>query len=502
MTETTTDVLICGAGAAGLALAIELARRNIAFRLIDKSPEPFRGSRGKGLQPRTLEVFDDLGIVDRTAAAGGLYPPQREYVAGGFEDKVIMDHRDATPDEPYPMIRMLPQFLTEGIMRDRLAELGHQARYGQELVGFAQNDERVSATVQSKRGNEAVHARYLVGCDGGRSFVRHALDIGFPGTTLGVRAIVADLRMDGLNRDAWHRWDGNGQPLAICPLAGTDLMQLQGAVPMEGDIDLSIDGLRRLIAERTGRTDLVIRDIHWASVFTMNARLADRYQVGRVLLAGDAAHIHPPTGGQGLNTSIQDSYNLGWKLAAALRGAPNTVLASYEAERRPVAAEVLGLSTRLLDAAKQGDGMRRGRETHQLDLGYPDSALSLNGEVLGCPVRAGDRAPDAVCRGAGGRPVRLFDLYRGPHWTLLANGLDAPAITPRPGLHIHLVGPSREITDPDGNVRSAYGASPGWILVRPDGYIAATVAQDDLATLEAHLEKVGLVRVSELTGQL
>ncbi|HEV2653125.1 MAG TPA: FAD-dependent oxidoreductase [Rhizomicrobium sp.] len=486
-----TDVLICGTGAAGLTLAIELARRNIEFRLIDKSPEPFRGSRGKGLQPRTLEVFDDLGIVDRIAAAGGFYPLQREYVAGGFEDKAIMEHRDATSAEPYPMIRMLPQFLTEGIMRDRLAELGHQAFFGEELVAFSQDDDGVLATVRRNGRDETIRARYLIGCDGGRSFVRHALDIGFPGTTLGVRAVVADLRMEGLNRDVWHRWSEKGQ-IAICPLAGTDLMQLQGPVPMEGDVDLSIDGLSRLIAERTGRSDLVIRYIHWASVFLMNARLADRYRQGRVLLAGDAAHIHPPTGGQGLNTSIQDSYNLGWKLAAALNDAPDTILASYEAERRPVAAEVLGLSTRLLDAAKQGDAMRRGRETHQLDLGYPDSPLSLACNIPGCPVSAGDRAPDAVCRGAAGQPLRLFDLFRGPHWTLLS--LDAPAIGARPGLHVHMIGPHDEISDPDGNIGSAYGGSAGWILVRPDGYIAATVAPHDRAKLEAHLDQVVLAR--------
>src|SRR5208282_524811 len=153
---------------------------------------------------------------------------------------------------------------------------------------------------------------------------------------------------------------------SFCPLRGTDMFQVQAPIPMEGDFDLSPAAMTEWAAARTGRKDIVIREVLWGSAFHMNARMADKYQVGRVFIAGDAAHIHPPTGGQGLNTSVQDSYNLGWKLAA------------YEEERRPIAAEMLGLSTKLLQAARDRGGMRRGRETHQLDLGYPESSLSLN----------------------------------------------------------------------------------------------------------------------------
>ena len=174
----------------------------------------------------------------------------------------------------------------------------------------------------------------------------------------------------------------------------------------------------------------------------MNARLADRYRVGRVFLAGDAAHIHPPTGGQGLNTSVQDSYNLGWKLAAVLKGgAPEDLLATYEEERRPVAAAMLGLSTRLLNEAKQGP-MRRSRETRQLDLGYPGSSLALQTRARD-GVQAGGRAPDAPMRGRAGQPTRLFSLFRGPHFTLLGCETDRAAIAPRPGLKVHIVGPAR-----------------------------------------------------------
>src|SRR6185436_3854672 len=226
----------------------------------------------------------------------------------------------------------------------------------------------------------ALRVRYLVGCDGGRSTVRQALGIGFPGETLGVRALVADLLLGGLSRDAWHRWnDGTPQSMSLCPLMGTDQFQLQARVPGEGDVDLSAAGLAAMIAARTRRDDVRVEAVSWASAYSMNARLADRYQVGRVFLAGDAAHVHPPTGGQGLNTSVQDSYNLGWKLAAVLAGARRILLSSYEEERRPIAAGMLGLSTSLLQASRSGAGNRRGRDTQQLDLGYPDSRLSQIG---------------------------------------------------------------------------------------------------------------------------
>ncbi len=335
-----------------------------------------------------------------------------------------------------------------------------------------------------------------MGADGGRSFVRSSLGIDFPGKTLGVRAIVADLFVDGVSRDAWHRWgEGSGGQISLCPLAGTEMFQLQGPIPLEGDIDFSAAGLTALLAERTGRKDIVVRSVAWASAYNMNARIADRYRVGRVFLAGDAAHIHPPTGGQGLNTSVQDAYNLGWKIAAVLRGAPDKLLATYEEERRPIAAEMLGLTTGLLEAARQGS-MRRGREVHQLDIGYPQSSLRLEMPPRSGGVLAGDRAPDAPIRGAAGMPARLFNLFQGPHWTLLGFGVERfSAVAPRAGLHIHAVGPRGDFTDDEGHFRTAYGLTPGdWVLVRPDGYVGAIVSSDNVQALEPYLGSVGLAR--------
>jgi 2-polyprenyl-6-methoxyphenol hydroxylase-like FAD-dependent oxidoreductase len=492
MTENSAyDVLICGAGAAGLILAIDLARRGVSFRLIERMDDPFRGSRGKGIQPRTQEVFEDLGILDRIVAVGGVYPPQREYCAdGSFTESDVVEHEAPTAAEPYHLSLMVPQFLTEGVMRERLVELGHEPEFGCELIGFTQDETGVTAQLAGKRGQETIRVRYLVGADGGRSFVRHMLDIGFPGKTLGVRAVVADVLLTGLDRAAWHRFNEGAMEaqIAICPLAGTGMFQLQAPIPLEGDVDLSAEGLTRMVAERTGRSDIEIQSVSWASAFNMNARLADRYRIGRVFLAGDAAHTHPPTGGQGLNTSVQDAYNLGWKLAAVLAGAPDTLLDTYEEERRPIAAGMLGLATKLLDAAKRGE-MRRGREVHQLDLGYPGSSLALERPERRQGILAGDRAPDAPMRGAAGQPVRLFELFRGPHWTLLGHEADRPAIPPRRRLHIHRVGAGGDVIDAAGHLRAAYGVAPGdWVLVRPDGYVGAVVPAGEIRALERYLE--------------
>lgn len=488
-----TDVLISGAGAAGLALAIDLARRGIGFMLIEQNAEPFGGSRGKGIQPRTQEVFEDLGLVNRLAAAGGPYPPFRVYRPdGGYEDMLLTgDEIVPCPAEPYAAPLMVAQFRAEAVMRERLAELGARPRFGCRLTGFEQDDAGVSARIEDAGGERHVRAGYLIGTDGGRSFVRRALDLGFPGETLGVRALVADVRLDGLSRDAWHRFQpGSGATqMMICPLAGTDLFQLQGPVPLEGEVDLSPPALTALLAERTGRDDVVVHSVSWSSVYSMNARLADHYRVGRVFLAGDAAHIHPPTGGQGLNTSVQDAYNLGWKLAAVVGGAPAALLDTYEEERRPIAAGMLELSTRLLGETREGP-MRRNREVRQLDLGYIGSSLSLASNVEGAGVRPGDRAPDAPCLGRGGQATRLFALFAGPHWTLLGNGTrERPS--PRRDVRVVVVGDGGDIVDDGGHIAAAYGLPQGaWALIRPDGYVAAVVTGHGLTQLSTYLDRV------------
>ncbi|MGI4958397.1 MAG: FAD-dependent monooxygenase [Janthinobacterium lividum] len=389
----------------------------------------------------------------------------------------------------------MPQFLTERVLRERLAELGEAVEFGQEMLGFTQDLDGVTARLATTAGEETVRARYLIGADGGRSVVRHALGIGFPGKTLGVRALVADVMVEGVGRDAWHRWsEGDmARQMALCPLSGTQLFQLQAPVPLEGDVDMSASGLTQMLHERTGRDDIVIRSVAWGSAYSMNARLSDRYRVGRALLAGDAAHTHPPTGAQGLNTSLQDSYNLGWKLASVLGGALDALLDSYEAERRPIAEHMLGLSTRLLDDTRRGIN-RRGREVQQLDIGYSGSFLAVEMPERTGGLLAGDRAPDAPLMGAAGQRVRLFEVMKGPHWTTI--GYEAAPGTgpaPRRNLHVRHVDAHGDLRDIDGHFAAAYGLAPGsWILIRPDGYIGAIFSGEHSNALDSYLSAVGL----------
>jgi hypothetical protein len=248
----------------------------------------------------------------------------------------------------------------------------------------------------------------------------------------------------------------------------------------------TLDDLRRTVEAVSARRDIRLFDLTWATIWRPNVRMAERFRDGRVLLAGDAAHVHPPTGGQGLNTGVQDAYNLGWKLAAVLGGATDDLLDSYEAERIPVAAHVLGISSALLEKHVSGaaDAMERGEEFHQLDLSYRSGPLALD-DGSSATLAAGDRAPDAPHL-SDGAPGRLFDLYAGTHWTLLRFGPQAPRID-HPAVRSHDVG--TEIVDADNHIRDAYRAKPDTaILVRPDGYIGAIAsAEADLSAYVGHV---------------
>lgn len=456
------DVLIVGAGPSGLALAVDLARRGVHALVLERADELFPGSRGKGIQPRTMEVFDDFGVIDAIHAAGGTYPVGMVWRDGErVGEHRMFDPAEPSEDSPYNKPWMVPQWRTQKILAERLAELGGEIAFGREAVGLTQDAEGVTVRLS---GGGALRGRYLVAADGGRSAVRRALGIGMTGETVDPHpTLVADVRITGLDRDNWHIFpprDGAGF-LALCPLAGTEDFQVTARFEEGADVDLTPDGIRKVIAGRSHIPAEAVTEVRWASDFRPRAALADRFRAGRVFLAGDAAHVHSPAGGQGLNTSVQDAYNLGWKLDAVLTGsAPATLLDSYEEERRPVAAQMLDLST----GVHRGE-VRRGGATRQLGLGYRESSLTEETrEAVGADaLRAGDRAPDATVDG-----VRLFDAFRGPHWTLLALGTGAPG---------GVGGPVARVVG--GSAPAAYGA--GLFLVRPDGYIGwAGTAPDGL----------------------
>lgn len=304
---------------------------------------------------------------------------------------------EPTADVPYPMVLMQPQWRTERILRDRLAELGHRVELGTEATAFEQDADGVTVTLN---GSERVRCAYLVGADGGRGSVRGQLGVTFEGETFETeRMLLGDVRTADLGREYWHTWadmDTQTMRVALCPLPGTDVFQF--TAPLTGDEapELSPATFQKIFDEGSGRTDVRFTDVTWMSVYRVNIRMAGRFRVGRVFLTGDAAHVHSPAGGQGLNTGVQDAYNLGWKLAAVLGGAPERLLDTYEEERLPVAADVLGISTALYGRAKRGEqgAHERGEETQQLLLGYRTARWpSVSAAASAPPTR--DSAADA-----------------------------------------------------------------------------------------------------------
>ncbi|MFC7897876.1 FAD-dependent oxidoreductase [Streptomyces sp. NPDC057381] len=469
-TVPDTDVLVVGAGPTGLALGVDLARRGVDALVVERGAGLFPGSRGKGMQPRTMEVFDDLGVLEAVHAAGGTYPVGMIWRDGQrVGEHQMFDPAGTSEDSPYDEPWMVPQWRTQEILRDRLEELGGAVAFGREVTGVEQDTAGVTAHLAS---GTTVRARYLVAADGGRSAVRRALGIGMTGETVDPSPmLVADVRISGLDRDHWHVFppaDGSPHFLAVCPLAGTEDFQVVARFAEGAAVDLGADGIRKMIAERSHLAPEDVTEVRWASDFRPRAALADRFRAGRVLLAGDAAHVHSPAGGQGLNTSVQDAYNLGWKLGAVLTGGARAgLLDSYEEERRPIAAQMLDLST----GVHRGE-VRRGGATRQLGLGYRESSLTVEtrAAVAEGAVRAGDRAPDGTVDG-----VRLFDAFRGPHWTLLALGADASDVPER----VRVV---------RGAAHGVYGA--GVFLVRPDGYVGW--AGDSPDGLDGYLNRFGL----------
>ena len=412
-------VLIIGAGPTGLTLAIDLVRRGISCRLIEAAETPFQGSRAKGIQPRTLEIFDSLGVIDPILAVGGLYPKFRIH-GGPLSLRVgsLGSARQSTESVPYPNLWMLPQFRVESILHQRLRALGGEVEFAKALLTFQQDQHGIDAKLSN---GETVRVAFLVGCDGGRSTVRKVLGLKLEGETIDQEPVlVADVEIEGLDRRDWHIWPFvKGGAIGLCPLPDTSLFQLTGKAETTGS------DTERAVHELTGQR---ILRVAWSSIYHPAIRMVDRYRVGRVFLAGDAAHVHPPAGGQGLNTGVQDAYNLGWKLAHVLRGGPDSLLDSYQAERLPIAAAVLGLSKRL----HQTRSIKRGDATNQLALHYRTSSLS-SGDVLG-NLHPGDRMPDVRLADRS----RLFEHLRGCHATEFIT--EGPRILIRPDGYIAHIG--------------------------------------------------------------
>jgi len=535
-----SEILVVGAGPVGLTMAAELARHGQRCRIIDRLAAPSGYCKAIGVTPRTLEVWDDMGIARPMIDAGLWIEGLRMIIPG----KPVRDTIPDLSDLPYGNLG-LPQYETERLLAEHLGRFGISVERGVELKGLRDDGRRVD--VELARGDGPVeHAqfRYVVGCDGAHSAVRRALGIGFPGDQFPMAFMLGDVMIDwNVPRGRAVRTvqpNENGPPdlfIAI-PLPKPRRYRVTMVAPGEaadgGDAHgiqserpgPSLDQLQA-VGDRLLPNRPRLSDLRWSSLFRISMRLADKYHVGNVFIAGDAAHIHPPTGGQGMNTGIQDAYNLAWKMALVLRGVADArLLESYDAERRPVGADVVARTR----AASESIGQRvRGADDRLRDTqilvnyrgsawvkdatGKAASGKAASGKAAsGKAPRAGDRAPDAsgLRRDHVGFPLRLFDVLRGTEHVLIvyvgkqtrryADDLAAlaePAAITEVPLRIVAIAATGAapievpvLYDTQGSFARAYGAKVGmaW-LVRPDGYIGFRAAKLDRAHLERFVQR-------------
>lgn len=508
------DVLVVGAGPVGLTLACELARHGVRCRIVDKLSTPLPFCRAIGVTPRTLEVWEDMGVVREMIDAGLWITGMRSIVSG----QPAIDAPVPPTDLPYSSLG-LPQYSTERILSEHLGRLGIEVERGVALTGLSQNGAGVATRLLgSDQRTEAVSFKYVVGCDGAHSVVRRELGIAFSGEAYPMMFMLGDVRIDwdvprGMTLRAVRPVEQAPPELFVAiPLPDQGRYRVTMVAPTELGAGASTDhGIQselrgpslpelQAVADRLLPDKTRLADLRWSSLFRISMRLAEQYRVGRAFIAGDAAHIHPPTGGQGMNTGIQDAYNLAWKLALVLDGAaPEALLDSYEAERRPVGADVV-VRTR---AASENYGKEPGGKPDRLAdtqilVSYRgtdwvrDDAKDINASG---PV-AGDRAPDAqgLWRHGVGFPVRLFEILKGTEHVLLVPLMEADTAHTLADLsawasklplslqaRLRVVAITQESAaeqpnialyhDRNGAFAKIYGARPISFLIRPDGYI-------------------------------
>src|SRR6516162_6305986 len=358
-TQLDCQVLVVGAGPTGLVLAADLLARGIRTRVIDKGDGMALQARAVGIHARTLEVLNTMGLAESFIERGQVVRELRFYSRG----RCLTSLEFARCGSRFGYLLDLPQDQTERLLRARVAELGGAIEQRAELTGLIQESGAVTATIRCPAGQiRTITAGYVVGCDGAHSRVRRELGLTFHGHPYPQDWLLADVRLDwDLYEDATHAFfRRDGLPVILFPMRGH---RWRVTLPFAGNRDAqapTLEEIQRLTAQRAPRP-VAVSDPSWLACFNSHLRSASAYRRGRVLLAGDAVHIHSPAGGQGLNTGILDAHNLGWKLALVASGrAPDALLDTYGAERRPVAEDVLKLTHWLVHYGSMSHPIKRG----------------------------------------------------------------------------------------------------------------------------------------------
>ena len=503
-------VLIVGAGPTGLTMAHDLARDGIDCRVIDKAQHRAMESRAIAIHSRTLETFELMKVVDDFLAEGQRITSVRIY---GDRRPIAHIGLDAI-DSRYPFVLGVPQDQTERILEEQLGRHGVRVERNTEFVAVTSHDSGIAARLRSGDRVEEVESDWLIGCDGAHSTVREQLGIPFSGNTYPERFVLADLQASGELDPAEGRvWLHEKGALAFFPLP-EDRYRLVAANSPGDWRDLPNLAQCQALVDERGPGGIRLSDLRWSSTFGIHRREAQRFRRDRVFLLGDAAHIHSPIGGQGMNMGILDAVNLAWKLSLVIRcGASTQLLDSYEAERKPVDEAVIrqtdratrlvslhGTATRFIRdhmmfwvARLPGFEERLGAALSGTAVNYRHSpiveecAAGLHGPA------AGDRAPDApLTTSEGGTALRLYDLIaEHRHVLLLLGGI--PEVSPDtlrdlPKRHyatyrIAAQGTySGDLIDHQGVVATHFGSTPAAYLIRPDGYVGFRCGESELST--------------------
>ncbi|MDQ6786279.1 MAG: FAD-dependent monooxygenase [Acidobacteriota bacterium] len=512
-----TDIIIAGAGPTGLSLACQLIRHNVDFVILDKKEGITPYSKAIGVQARTLEIYEQINLAQTAIEQGAVAEKVRLIEAGEIRGEVELSSIGEGLS-PYPFLLILEQSKHEQILYDFIKAHGKDILWQTELENFSQNDEGISANIKNASGaTETIEAKYLVGCDGAKSSVRHTLGLEFAGSTFERIFYVADVAIDWkFGHNAVQICLAQNALTAFFPMPGEKRYRIVGTFPEEfskDEGDVLYDEIERQIKEDT-KIELDIKSVNWFSTYKVHTRRVNRFSVGRCFVAGDAAHVHSPAGAQGMNTGIQDAYNLAWKLALVLKkNAGAKLLETYDEERGENAKHLLETTDRLFQFGTSDNLIIAYLRTHvfpylansvlsfdsvkkvifprisQIGIHYRKSSLSEKGNA-NFSVKAGDRMPYFLVEGES-----IYNsLHEAKfHLLIFRSGKDKQTIFENK--YADLVDVHEAPLYP--HIAEIFGAKESFIvLLRPDNYIGFISSADSLEDLEDYLIKVVRLPVS------